>query len=241
MVKIKFDEELYNLPSEWDEVKIYQFQEIKKLDYAELGKLKYIIKLIQIFTGLPEDVIINSNGKALNKIYDVVSFIYKEPLPTKVTNKFIINDDVYTLKDFSNMTTGERISLEILLENPMDDIFPEIMALLFQKNDEPFDVGKMNDIADDIAMEVSVGQLHGVLLFFYHFEKSFLNNIVIYLEEQKEMEKMQKMTKMTRMKYKMKKKLKQILDYIGERLLMRWQKGVFWITKRFTKQTSLPA
>jgi len=200
--------------------------------------LKYIIKLIQIFTSLSEEVIVNSNGAALNKIYDVVSFIYKEPLPTKVTNKFIINDDVYTLKDFSNMTTGERISLEILLENPMDDIFPEMMALLFKKNDEPFDVNKMNEIADDIAMEVSVGELHGVLLFFYHLEKKFLNNIQTYLEEQAEIQKMEKMSNMKKTMYKTKKKLKQILGYIGGRLSMRWRVGASWTMRKFTNQTS---
>lgn len=238
MVKIRFNEELYNLPSNWNEVKIYQFQKIKKLDYAELGKLKYIVKLMQIFTGLPEEVIINSKGNILAKIYEVIEFIYKETIPNEMTHKFLIGDDVYTLKEFTDLTTGERISLEVLLENPVDDVIPEMMSILFKKNDEPFDAAKMNDIADDIAMEVSIGDLYGTLLFFCEIERKFLTNIQNYSEEQKEVQKMKKMTRMTRMIYQTKKKLKQILDYIGTSLSKHWQTGSSWSKRRLIKVTS---
>jgi len=237
MVKIKFGEELHELPTSWNEVKIYHFQQIKKLDYAELGKLKYIIKLVQVFTGLPEEAIINAPATALTKIYEVISFIYKEALPTEMTNKFLIGDDVYTLKEFNDLTTGERISLEVLLENEIDDVFPELMTILFRKNDDPFDAGKMNAIADDIATEVGIGQLYGVLLFFCEIEKKLLSNIQSYLEEQKEVQKLEKMTKTMRMIYKVKKKLKQMLDYIGTSLSIRWQMGRSWTLRRFTPRT----
>ena len=39
MVKIRFEDKMYELPTSWDEVMIYQFQEVKKLNYADLGKL----------------------------------------------------------------------------------------------------------------------------------------------------------------------------------------------------------
>jgi hypothetical protein len=237
MIKIRFEDKLYDLPSTWDEVKIYQFQQIKKLDYAELGKLKYVVKLIQIFTELPEDVIIRANLNTLSKIYEVIEFIYKEPLPTKMTNQFKIGEDVYTLKEFSDLNVGERISLEVLLENPIDDIFPEMMSILFKKNDEEFDAGKMNDIADDIATEVGIGQLYGVLLFFCEIERKFLDNIQRYLEDQKEMIKMKEMTMMKRMIYKMKKKISRILVYIGGALSTHWQKGTSWTMRKYIKRT----
>lgn len=237
MIKIKFEDKYYDLPSNWDEVKIYHFQQIKKLDYAELGKLKYIVKLIQIFTELPEEVIINTKGNILTKIYEVIEFIYKEPMTNKMTHQFKIGDDTYTLKEFNDMTTGERISLEILLENPIDDVIPEMMAILFRKNDEQFNAATMNEIADDIATEIGIGQLYGVLLFFCEVERKFLDNIRSYSEEQKEIMKMEKMTKIKRMIYKVKKKMKSILGYIGVTLSTRWQKGVSWTMKRYTKRT----
>lgn len=237
MIQIKFNDKLYPLPSNWDEVKIYQFQDIKKLDYTELGKLKYIIKLVQIFTGLPEEVIINSNAKALEQIYEVINFIYKVPLTNKMTDKFTIGDDIYTLKEFNELTTGERISLEVLLEGEVDDVFPEIMSILFRRNDETFDISKMDSIADDIATEVGIGQLYGTLLFFCEVEKTFLNNIHTYSEVHKEMQKIAKMKKMERMIYKVKKKFKQMLGYIGGTLLIRWQAGTSWTMRKFTKTT----
>jgi len=238
MVKIKFGEDIYELPTTWSEVKIFHYQEIKKLDYAELGKLKYIIKVVQVFTGLPEQAIINAPASALTKIYEVISFIYTEPMTNEITNKFLIGDDVYTLKEFSDLTTGERISLEVLLENEIDDVFPEIMAILFQKNDESFNASTMNEIADDIATEVGIGQLYGVLLFFCEIEKTFLVNIQNYLVMQKETQKLEKMTKTKRMIYKTKKKMKQMSDYIGKSLSTHWQKGDGWMKRRFIKQTS---
>lgn len=237
MTKIKFEDKLYDLPSSWDDVKIYQFQQIKKLDYAELGKLKYVVKLIQIFTELPEEIIINAKLETLSKIYEVIEFIYKEPLPTKMTHQFKIGEDVYTLKEFSDLNVGERISLEVLLENPIDDILPEMMAILFKKNDEQFDASLMTDIADDIATEVGIGQLYGVLLFFCEIEKKFLDNIQHYLEDQKEKQKIKEMPMMKRMIYKIKKKISRILGYIGGALSTHWQKGVSWTMRRYIKRT----
>ena len=237
MIKIKFDNELYDLPQNWNEVKIHHFQKIKKLNYEELGQLKYVVRLLQIFTGLPENVILNAKTTSLQKIYDVINFIYTEKLSSDITHQFKIGDDIYTLKEFNDMTTGERISLEVLLENPIDDIIPEMMAILFRKNDEVFDASKMHDIADDIAAEVSIGQLYGVMLFFYQIEKKFLKDIQDYLEEQKEMEKMMKMNKMMRMIYKIKKKLKLMLGSIGTTLRTHWQKGSIWTYRKFMKRT----
>ena len=238
MVKIRFEEKMYELPTSWDEVMIYQFQEVKKLNYADLGKLNYVIKLVQVFTGLPEEVILNAPASALTKIYEVISFIYQDPMTNKMTHQFKIDEDVYTLKDFGDLTTGERISLEVLLENEIDDIFPEIMAILFKKNDDKFDASKIVEIADDIATEVGIGQLYGVLLFFCEIEKSFLGSIQNYLQQQKEEKKMREMSKTKRMIYKVMKKLKQMLGYIGTALSTHYAKGASWTSRKFTKRTS---
>jgi hypothetical protein len=159
-------------------------------------------------------------------------------MTNEMTYKFLIKEDVYTLKEFGDLTTGERISLEVLLENEVDDVFPEMMAILFQKNDESFNANTMDEIADDIGTEVGVGELYGVLLFFCEIEKTFLNSIQNYLEEQKEIQEMKKMTKTERTIYKTKKKAGQMSDYIGTTLSAHWQRGSSWTNRKFTKQTS---
>lgn len=170
-----------NLPKNWSEVTLYQYQELNK-------SIKYDIfdELSILLNTTPDDPIIeNLDWEEVGKILDKLSWLKKEP-------NAIIQKEIegFILKAFNKLTLGEFIDLEYYFENKIENLHI-MMAILYrsQKIDdwdhikiEPYDY----DIEErgEIFLDISIIKAFGFLKEYESFRNNFLDSYKnLFVEE----------------------------------------------------------
>jgi flagellar biosynthesis/type III secretory pathway chaperone len=210
----------YKLPESWDDITLKQFKEIRQIEYIKDDKLQYIIQLLIIVTELPAAILINLKGNQLEEIVKSLSFINIEELPSNITRTFTIGNDIYTLKEFNDLTLGETISLNVL-SSDIENNISSILAILYQKNDEEFNSKTHASIAKDIEENISISQLWQAVVFFCNIVKTLEQRMLDYMAPKK-------VTMMTRLWHS-------ITNGVTTRWRSGWLKGTRYVLTKRTK------
>jgi hypothetical protein len=132
---IKTPDKDYNLkcPKTWQEVTVNQFIQLENNWDG-----KDLIQLLSILTELPRYILVNAHRTVIDKVDDLVSFIFKEPpdfnkLKRKKTIT-ILNKPVKMPKSLEMESFGAALMVLEVLEDPKDMIpkIPYIMAVYSQ-------------------------------------------------------------------------------------------------------------
>lgn len=121
----------YNLPENWDEVNIEQFCKIWEFDRQEMNTLQFATRIISSFTDIDEEVILDMQYTDFHKLCDILKFTQTEFQPEKNVEYIEIEGEKYFLKsDFSQLTMGEVISIETIIESGAGNIYKVMDKLL---------------------------------------------------------------------------------------------------------------
>lgn len=221
MILIEINGAEYNLPENWNEVTIKQFKAISAIKVE--NELQWVVDILYILTEIPKDIIYEITLDR-RLILDTINFIQTDVLPTDITREFKINNNIYTLKEFSKLTMGEVISLEMMSKDINNNI-SSILAILYQRNDEKWTIDTHKSIEEEIDNNMSIGQLWQSVVFFCKVIEKLKLDSQLYLEQMK-------MQEMNKDKTWMSIKFNSIKTMVATYWHKGWHKGKYWTLKK---------
>jgi len=131
-INLEIDDEVreFNLPQNWDEVTIGDFVKIFSINKENLTQFEVAIKTINILTGIDEETIMMMNVNDFESMTENLMFTKTDITPINV-DSIELNGEVFYLKnDFSQLTMGEVISIETILQSADGNLFKVMDKLL---------------------------------------------------------------------------------------------------------------
>lgn len=184
MIDLTIDDKNYSLPSEWSEITLRQFIDtlILKKDVHN-SNLDSFIKTLAILANDSslEDVLFNIDVEQFNIIKDAFVWIQEEPEQFSEPKDFFeFEGKKFTMKkDYKNLTVGEAITVELLMQDKSFDLEPlEIsFAVLFREIGEngkmkEFNADTMFQLLGDYSKRIRIVDVYEVISFFLRGEKN---------------------------------------------------------------------
>ncbi len=133
MIEIKLNvdgqDSNFNIPEGWNEVTVDQASRLYSLDRENKNDLELMISIVNIFTGIDEEIIYMLTQEQFNILLNTIKFTNEE-VKGELADSITIGEEQYFLKkDFNNLNMGEIISLETIIKQNEDN-FPQAMAKL---------------------------------------------------------------------------------------------------------------
>lgn len=222
MIEIEINGADYYLPENWNEVKLKHFKDISAIKYE--NELQYVIDILYILTEIPKTILSDITIDK-NVIINSIKFIQTDVLPTKITREFKINNNIYILKDFSKLTMGEVISLEMMSKDINNNI-AGILAILYERNGEKWSIDTHDSITKEINDNMSIGQLWQSVVFFCKVIEKLKLDLQLYSEQMKMEEEM-------KTKSWMNIKFNSIKTMVATYWHKGWHKGKYWTLKKY--------
>jgi len=165
-----------NLPNSWVDVTLYQFQELKSVNFNDFDSdIDVIIEQICILSGISseEDEFGDMDFDELLDIMKSISWVTTEP-PLNFNSKFVD----YRIKNINKLKLGEFIDLEVLFGEDYIKNLHLICAILykqFKKDDwgneieEPYiyDIYKRGDM----FLDAPISMIWGVIKHYLDFKE----------------------------------------------------------------------
>lgn len=196
-LRLNIDGEDYNfeLPESWEDIKVKDFSKIIGVQEKDnLNGLERIIEIINVISGIPVDLIMMIPITEFNKITEKLAFV-NEDIKAQMKDSIIVNGEEYFLKkDFDNLTMGEIITIEMLVEETGGNIFKALDKLLCVFLRKKRDNGKLEmfktDMLErsDIFKDISITEIYQLMIFFSTGRVS-LENSTVDSSEKKERKK----------------------------------------------------
>jgi hypothetical protein len=131
-VNVEIDDEVmeYTLPESWDDVTIDEFVKIFSFDRNDLTPIELSVKVINILTGIDEEIILMIDVDTFNTLNELLKFTAKDVVAVNSEYVELDGDKYYLKSDFSKLTMGEIISVETLLQSADGNLFKVMDKLL---------------------------------------------------------------------------------------------------------------
>ena len=128
---------IWNVPRNWDEVTLKQYQEIEEY-YADKDRKFDIRDVLHIFCNKTIDEVNALPISFTAKIMDILSFLETAPKVDKASAVIKIDGEVYQCNVMEKMKTGEYLAIDTIIKsNPHD--YSSMFAVLCRKSGEIFD------------------------------------------------------------------------------------------------------
>lgn len=140
-VKIEVDDTPHNLelPTSWEEVTVEQFALMNGIVKEGKTDLQHSIEVLCVLLNLDVEIIYMLPIENFNELIEGIEFI-KSPIEDAEVESIMVGDEEYYLKkDFNQLTMGETISVEFLLEKGGGNILsqlPEMLCIFLRKKKE---------------------------------------------------------------------------------------------------------
>jgi hypothetical protein len=175
-VNIELEEgvKTFELPTSWDEVTVGQFMKIYELQLDKENELMGTLKLISALSGIESDILLMMDVDDFKQIATEILFI-TTPLEKNDSDYVEINGDkFYLYRDFNKLTTGEVITIEMIIDgakNNINSVMPDLLCLFLRKKKEDgtfekFTTDLMN--RKEMFMNVPVNKIYHIFDFFFH-------------------------------------------------------------------------
>ena len=159
------------IPTAWEDVTLNEFIELSKLDIDSFDShIDYYISMLGVFGN--DDL---NNILEFVKLTDVADIInqmaFMNTPPKKLDNKEVtIKGEVFRLiQNMNELTVGEYISIETLIEQgKLDSIssIPAILSVILKPIGEKFDSNLVNARMELFKKELSIEDVLGMSVFF---------------------------------------------------------------------------
>lgn len=176
MVKIvtNLDDETkeFMIPENWDEVTVGQFTQLFDINREALNQYEISVKMINIFSDIPEDLIFMMPVADFEKIAQVLEFTLTD-IQGDLADSIELEGETYFLKkDFESLTMGEVISIETLINSADGNLFKvmdKLLCLFLRKKKEN---GKLETFKTDfmeradLFKKAPIGKIYNIFSFF---------------------------------------------------------------------------
>lgn len=154
-VNITVDDELYelSLPTSWEEVTVEQFAKVNAIP-QDKPQLEYTIETLSALLGLDMDVVLMLPAEDFNEMVQSIDFLKEKIEEPEIESIIVDGVEYYLKKDFSKLTMGESISLEVLIEKSNGNIMsklPELLCIFLRQKKEN---GKLEAFKADFMQRV---------------------------------------------------------------------------------------
>jgi len=178
---------LSNLPKNWADIKVYQFQELNDLKLQsieddDMSSVDFLMNKISIILDIPiDDELLDFEFDELFDIAEKVQWINQKP-PTNANNIIKLNEQSYHLIELNQLTLGEFIDLEHFFAEDYHKNLPIICSILYkkQKKDEwnntiiepyIYDVYQRAKLFEDIEIQ----KVYGIIDMYLRFKKIIID------------------------------------------------------------------
>lgn len=191
-VNIELQEETksYDFPTSWDEVSVEQFMKLFENDKPIVNELMGSVRVVSILSGIDEEIIMAMDIEDFKKLSTSLNFIGQEISTPEIDFIEIDGEKYYLYKDFNKMTTGEIITIELLMENNGGNIYsvmPELLCVFLRKKNENGVFEKFNTemmSRKDKFKKVSIDKIHHIFSFFLTGGTIFNPNIQDFIPKE---------------------------------------------------------
>ena len=190
-VKIDTDQEIktYEFPDSWEEVTVKQFCDIYTHNFDNYNEFESSIVLLSIISGIEREIIEMMDVDDFKMLLDKLKFI-KEDVKKVETDSIKIGEDEYFLQmDFDRFTTGEIITIEMILEKANNNLFKVISELLCVFLRKKTDSGRLEKFKTTMLQRktmfesVKIAEIYHIFGFFLTGKNSLTNNMTDYTEK----------------------------------------------------------
>jgi hypothetical protein len=190
-VNIELEEETktYEFPTSWDEVSVEQFAKIYTASDTKYEGILGSVKVMSAISGIDENILMMMDINDFRNLADQLSFVNQDVPKQDVDCIEIDGEKYYLYSEFNKFTTGEIITIELLLEQGGGNIFPVMLELLCvflrkKKEDGSFEKYNTNFMnRKDLFRNIPISQIFHIFAFFLTINNSSNKNIVDYLEK----------------------------------------------------------
>jgi hypothetical protein len=133
-LNLELDDQQYEMeiPESWDEVNVKHFCKIMELkdNVKNLTNIATSVKIVNIITDIEEEILWMMGSEDFTKLVEALSFIAEE-IKAPLKESLIIEGEEYYIKsDFNDLTMGEIITLEQLMDENDGNLFRAMDVLL---------------------------------------------------------------------------------------------------------------
>jgi hypothetical protein len=132
-VELEIDDEVknFNLPTGWDDITVKDFCNIYSHNYENMSQIEQAVTILSTLGNIDAEDIMMLTPEQFKMLSEYVSFINKEEVPKNDVEYIEIDGEQYYLKsDFSQLTLGETISIELIVKETDGNIIKAIDSLL---------------------------------------------------------------------------------------------------------------
>jgi len=198
MIKLNLvlDEEEFNLemPEKWEEVNVEQFCQIMEIQerVKDLTKISSAVELISAITKIPKNIIWLMTPEDFAKLTNALAFVNTE-IEAPLKKSIMIDDEEYFVKsNFEELTMGEIITIEQLVEQTNNNLFKtmdKLLTIFLRKKKasgklESFDINFIADRSEKFRM-ISVVDIYQLFFSFSDGKILSPNNMKESSEETK--------------------------------------------------------
>lgn len=177
------------IPTEINDITVAEYQKYSAIDFEKQDDDFAAFKLIEIFCGVPLDVVSKFPLKDAEDIAIQINGVLSQTC--EFTNRFTLNGVEYGfIPSLEDMTLGEYINLEEFLSDPKT--LNRAAAVMYRPITRKF--GKLYEIqpytADkdqwDVMKQAPIGIISEAVVFFYRLGKELLLRSMSYLQDQEQ-------------------------------------------------------
>lgn len=166
-----------NVPSSWEEVTIEEFIKVSQLIYND--DLSYYIDIINVFNeGITIEEMEKWSEESIMTIASHLSFLNEE-MDTHVQKEIKIANKTFKIIDLNNITIGEYISIQTLIDDKNLTQFsaiPSILSIILRPEGEEFDIKVINDRIELFNKELSVVEAMNLVLNYNNWHSIILSS-----------------------------------------------------------------
>ena len=173
-VTIEIDDEVkdYDLPSTWDDITLDEFIRLFSIDRSELNPLELSIKTIEVLVGINEEILLMMKSDDFETLATELSFTTEDVKAVNVDFITIGGEDCYIKNNFNQLTMGEIISIETILDEADNNIFKvmdKLLCIFLRKKKEN---GKLETFKGEfmeratLFRKTPISQIYNVFNFF---------------------------------------------------------------------------
>jgi hypothetical protein len=189
-LSIDVDDEIkdYFLPENWDEVKLSDFITLFSVDKTNLNPLEISVKTIEILLKIDEEILMMMNANDFETLAKELEFTTKDVEPVNIDFIELEGEKYYIKSNFNQLTMGEVISIETILEDGDNNIFKvmdKLLCIFLRKKKEN---GKLETFKgefmerQELFRNAPVSKVYNIFNFFLSGGNSLEVNTQDYLE-----------------------------------------------------------
>lgn len=185
-VNIELEEgtKAYDFPTSWDDIDVQTFTKLFEYNQPTDNQLLASVRVMSLLSDIDEKIIMSMDVEDFKELADKLLFITEEVETNEIDYIEVEGEKYYLYKDFNKMTTGEIITIELLMDNNGGNIYkimPQLLCLFLRKKNEE---GKFEKFTTDMMeradkfKKIRISDIHHIFSFFLNGGNLFNPNML---------------------------------------------------------------